>query len=147
MRKLNVTDRQTDRRTDGQTDGRTGGVAISPVPGLRRRIISRAIIILRFPASFDNPGQYSVAFHFRDWGHDLDMQIIDFRVTLRASPVSARTTDLSAEANFHTSPEEEGIFSRYVFLLYISVYLSCSTLCCSTTSFVVYITITNTTNN
>ena len=41
VRKLNVTDRQTDgrtdRRTDGQTDGRTGGVAISPVPGLRRR--------------------------------------------------------------------------------------------------------------
>ena len=26
-----------DRRTDGQTDRRTGGVAISPVPGLRRR--------------------------------------------------------------------------------------------------------------
>ena len=50
-----------------------------------------------------------------------------FRVTLRASPVSARSTDLSAEANFHTSPEEEGIFSRYVFLLYIPVYLSCNT--------------------
>ena len=31
VRKLNVTDRQTDRRTDR----RTGGVAISPVPGLR----------------------------------------------------------------------------------------------------------------
>ena len=30
-------DGQTDRRTDGRTDGRTGGVAISPVPGLRRR--------------------------------------------------------------------------------------------------------------
>ena len=38
---INVTDGQTDRRTDGQTDRqtdrRTGGVAISPVPGLRRR--------------------------------------------------------------------------------------------------------------
>ena len=33
VRKLNVTDGQT----DGQTDRRTGGVAISPVPGLRRR--------------------------------------------------------------------------------------------------------------
>ena len=94
-----------------------------------------------------NPGQYSVAFHFRDWGRDLDMQINDFRVTLRASPVSARRTDLSAEANFHTSPEQEGIFSRYVFLLYSFVYLSCNTLCCSTTSFVLYITIINTTNN
>ena len=31
VRKLNVTDRQTHR----QTDGRTGGVAISPVQGLR----------------------------------------------------------------------------------------------------------------
>ena len=31
------TDRQTDGRTDGQTDGGGGGVAISPVPGLRRR--------------------------------------------------------------------------------------------------------------
>ena len=57
MRKLNVTDRrtddgrtdgqysrpgpsaprETDGQTDGRTDGRTGGVAISPVPGLRRR--------------------------------------------------------------------------------------------------------------
>ena len=33
VQKLNMTDRQT----DGRTDGRTGGVAISPVPGLRRR--------------------------------------------------------------------------------------------------------------
>ena len=32
-----------------------------------------------------NPGQYSVAFHFRDWGRDLDVQTNDFRVTLRAS--------------------------------------------------------------
>ena len=32
-----------------------------------------------------NPGQYSVAFHFRDWGRDLDMQTDDFRVTLRDS--------------------------------------------------------------
>ena len=94
-----------------------------------------------------NPGQYSVAFHSRDWGRDLGMQINDFRVTLRASPVSARTTYLSAEANFHTSPEEEGIFSRYVFLLYSFVYLSCNTLCCSTTSFVLYIAIINTTND
>ena len=31
------TDGRTDWRTDRQTDGRTGGVAISPVPGLRRR--------------------------------------------------------------------------------------------------------------
>ena len=75
------------------------------------------------------------------------MQINDFRVTPRASPVSARSTDLSAESNFHTSPEEEGIFSRYVVLLYSLVYLSCNTLCCSTTSFVLYITVINTTNN
>ena len=30
-------DRRTDRGTDRQTDRRTGGVAISPVPGIRRR--------------------------------------------------------------------------------------------------------------
>ena len=37
VRKLNVMDRRTDRQTDGRTDRRTGGVAIYPVPGLRRR--------------------------------------------------------------------------------------------------------------
>ena len=58
---------------------------------------------------------------------DLDMQTNDFRVTLRASPISAQTTNLSAEANFHTSPEEEEFFFRYVFLLYMFVYLSCNT--------------------
>ena len=39
--KLNVTDGRTDRRKDGrmerQTERQTGGVAISPVSGLRRR--------------------------------------------------------------------------------------------------------------
>ena len=36
--KKKLTDGQTDRQTDRQTDGRGGGgVAISPVPGLRRR--------------------------------------------------------------------------------------------------------------
>ena len=43
------------------------------------------------------------------------------------SHTSARTTYRLGEANFHTSLEEEGIFSRHVVLLSIIVYLSCDT--------------------
>ena len=43
------------------------------------------------------------------------------------SRTSARTTYRLGEANFHTSLEEEGIFSRHVVLISIIVYLSCNT--------------------
>ena len=43
------------------------------------------------------------------------------------SRTSARTTYRLGEANFHTSIEEEGIFSRHVVLISIIVYLSCNT--------------------
>ena len=35
-----------DGQTDRQTDRRTGGVAISPVPGLRREIINKIYICI-----------------------------------------------------------------------------------------------------
>ena len=42
------------------------------------------------------------------------------------SHTSARTTYRLGEDNFHTGPEEEGIFSRHNVLLSISMYLSCT---------------------
>ena len=35
---------------------------------------------ISYRSGLSNPGQYSVAIHFRDWGHDLNMQANDFRV-------------------------------------------------------------------
>ena len=60
------------------------------------------------------------------YGSEIDRRYAALWVENPFSHTSARTTYRLGEANFHTGPEEEGIFSRHNVLLSISVYLSCT---------------------
>ena len=63
--------------------------------------------------------------HHFTYGSDIDPRYAALWVENPFSHTSARTTYRLGEANFHTGPEEEGIFSHHIVLLSISVYVSC----------------------